>query len=204
MSTKKLSAAEKRKRLEALFHETKSFYQLKELERLAPKKKGIVAQSVKDVLQDLVNDNLVSQDKIGTSNYFWSFPSSALQSRKIKIEELHEEINKLKEKIADQQANIEKASGGREDSAERASLLKTLAEAEALNKRNEEELKRYRECDPVTLNDKEKYAKLYLEGANRWTDNIFILQSYCANKYNVERADFNRQFEIPDDFDTLE
>ncbi|CAG8736134.1 23926_t:CDS:2 [Gigaspora margarita] len=154
MSTKKLSAAEKRKRLEALFHETKTFYQLKELERLAPKRKGIVAQSVKDVLQDLVNDNLVSQDKIGTSNYFWSFPSSALQSRKIKIEELHEEINKLKEKIADQQANIEKASGGREDSAERASMLKTLAEAEALNKRNEEELKRYRECDPVTLNDK--------------------------------------------------
>ncbi|CAG8685581.1 16655_t:CDS:2, partial [Racocetra fulgida] len=104
------------------------------------------------VLQELVNDNLVAQDKIGTSNYFWSFPSSALQS-------LQEEITKLKEKNTDLQANIEKASGGREDSAKRASLLKTLAEAEALDKKNEEELKRYRECDPVTLNEKGYYTK---------------------------------------------
>ncbi|CAG8851963.1 32995_t:CDS:2, partial [Racocetra persica] len=74
------------------------------------------SQSVKDVLQELVNDNLVAQDKIGTSNYFWSFPSSALQSRTAKIEELQEEITKLKEKNADLQANIEKALGGREDS----------------------------------------------------------------------------------------
>ncbi|CAG8772789.1 7692_t:CDS:2, partial [Cetraspora pellucida] len=154
MSSKKLSAAEKRRRLEELFHETKTFYQLKELEKIAPKQKGIVSQSVKDVLQDLVNDNLVAQDKIGTSNYFWSFPSSALQSRTAKIEELQEEITKLKEKNADLQANIEKALDGRKDSAERASLLKTLAEAEALDKKNEEELKRYRECDPVTLNEK--------------------------------------------------
>lgn len=33
--------------------------------------------SVKDVLQSLVDDAMVEQDKIGTSNYFWSFPSKA-------------------------------------------------------------------------------------------------------------------------------
>ena len=50
---------------------------LKELEKIAPKEKGIVAQSVKDVVQSLVDDNLVETDKIGTSVYFWSFPSQA-------------------------------------------------------------------------------------------------------------------------------
>lgn len=39
-----------------------------------------VTNTVKDVLQSLVDDNLVNTDKIGTSNYYWSFPSSALQS----------------------------------------------------------------------------------------------------------------------------
>lgn len=39
----------------------------------------IVAQSVKDVLMSLVDDGLVTMDKIGTSNYFWSYPSAALQ-----------------------------------------------------------------------------------------------------------------------------
>jgi hypothetical protein len=32
---------------------------------------GIISQSVKDVLQSLVDDNLVDTDKIGTSVYFW-------------------------------------------------------------------------------------------------------------------------------------
>ena len=33
--------------------------------------------SVKDVLQSLVDDDLVDSDRIGTSNYFWAFPSKA-------------------------------------------------------------------------------------------------------------------------------
>ncbi|KAE9448738.1 hypothetical protein C3L33_19366, partial [Rhododendron williamsianum] len=39
---------------------------LKELEKLGPKK-GVISQSVKDVIQSLVDDDLVSKDKIGTS-----------------------------------------------------------------------------------------------------------------------------------------
>lgn len=39
-------------------------------------------QSVKEVLQSLVDDNLVTSEKIGTSNYFWSFPSTAVQTVK--------------------------------------------------------------------------------------------------------------------------
>lgn len=36
-------------------------------------------QSVKDVLQSLVDDGLVTVEKIGTSNYYWSFPSDVQQ-----------------------------------------------------------------------------------------------------------------------------
>ena len=98
MSKRKgLSAEEKRIKMLEIFHESKDFYQLKvrnlyrvrtriedvilytsiflqELEKIAPKEKGIVAQSVKDVIQSLVDDNLVDTDKIGTSVYFWSYP----------------------------------------------------------------------------------------------------------------------------------
>lgn len=52
------------------------FYQ--ELERIAPKEKGIIANSVKDVLQNLVDDGLVDTDKIGNSIYFWAFPKLVL------------------------------------------------------------------------------------------------------------------------------
>lgn len=72
--SKGVSAEEKRTRLLQLFYEKKQFYQLKDLEKLAPKEKGIVANSVKDTLQNLVDSGLVDTDKIGLSVYFWAFP----------------------------------------------------------------------------------------------------------------------------------
>lgn len=65
---------EKRARMLQIFYEKKEFFTLKELEKVAPKEKGIVVQSVKDVLQALVDDGLVRTEKIGTSVYFWTFP----------------------------------------------------------------------------------------------------------------------------------
>jgi hypothetical protein len=47
---------------------------------MAPKEKGITLQSVKEVVQSLVDDAMVDSDKIGTSIYFWAFPSKASQN----------------------------------------------------------------------------------------------------------------------------
>jgi hypothetical protein len=44
-------------------------FQLKELEKMGPKK-GVISQSVKDVVQSLVDDDLVLKDKTGTSVRF--------------------------------------------------------------------------------------------------------------------------------------
>ena len=37
--------------------------------------KGIISQSVKEVLTSLCDDGLVDTEKVGTSVYFWAFPS---------------------------------------------------------------------------------------------------------------------------------
>lgn len=42
-------------------------------------------QTVKDVLDSLLADNLVLSDKIGAANFFWSLPSQAAQTVKISI-----------------------------------------------------------------------------------------------------------------------
>lgn len=49
------------------------------MEKIASKEKGIPAQTIKDVLNSLVDDDLVDTDKIGTSTYFWSFPGKTYQ-----------------------------------------------------------------------------------------------------------------------------
>ena len=51
---------------------------MKQLESICSKKKGIVSQTVKDIAQGLVSDDLVKSDKIGTGVYYWSFPSESL------------------------------------------------------------------------------------------------------------------------------
>ncbi|XP_076995691.1 meiotic nuclear division protein 1 homolog isoform X1 [Tamandua tetradactyla] len=89
MSKKKgLSAEEKRTRMMEIFFETKDVFQLKDMEKIAPKEKGITSMSVKEVLQSLVDDGMVDCERIGTSNYYWAFPSKALHARKRKLEVL--------------------------------------------------------------------------------------------------------------------
>lgn len=55
----------------------------------------LASMSVKEVLQSLVDDGMVDTDRIGTSNYFWAFPSKALHARKRKLEELQTQVNLL-------------------------------------------------------------------------------------------------------------
>lgn len=69
-----VSLDEKRMRMLQIFYEKKEFFTLKEMEKIAPKEKNIVVQSVKDILQALVDDGLVRSEKIGISTYFWRFP----------------------------------------------------------------------------------------------------------------------------------
>jgi hypothetical protein len=54
MSRKKgLSIDEKRIKIKEIFLETKDVFTVKDLEKIAPKSKGVIAQSVKDVVQSL-------------------------------------------------------------------------------------------------------------------------------------------------------
>lgn len=48
--------------------------------------------SVKEVLQSLVDDNMVDTERVGTSNYYWAFPSKALHARKRRLEELEGQV----------------------------------------------------------------------------------------------------------------
>ncbi|KAJ3182726.1 Meiotic nuclear division protein 1 [Geranomyces variabilis] len=141
MSKRKgLSWEEKRERMQEFFFETKDFWLLKDIEKTVPKTKGIVAQSVKEVLDSLVSDNIVTVEKIGTSNYYWSFPSSAVQASKRKLTELEEDHAKLTE--------------------ERNRLLEQLAAAEAINRERRAELARFKDCDPTLIAAKDNIFAL--------------------------------------------
>jgi len=196
---------EKRSKMMELFFETKDIYLLKDLERIAPKAKGITSMSVKEVVTSLADDGMVDTDKIGTSVYFWAFPSKATANRKRKLDTLNENISGVEKKLKSSEKELVEASVGREETEERTELLERLTEM--TNKKNELEksLQQYADNDPAVLEAKVDDTKKALEAANRWTDNIFNLQEWIKKKFPSIGVDtFNKQFEIPEELDYIE
>ncbi|XP_076434770.1 meiotic nuclear division protein 1 homolog isoform X2 [Babylonia areolata] len=201
---KGLSFEEKRTRMIDLLYEKKDFFQLKDLERMAPKEKGITSQSVKEVVQSLVGDTLVDTDKIGTSIYFWAFPSKASQNRKRKMEDLTNKLKEVERKKRDVQSHLAKAKIGKDNTEERSAVLSDLSEAHNTVHKLEAELIKYRESDPEVLEQQKKETATALEAANRWTDNVFSIKSWVKNKFCFEERILDQQFDIPSDFDYIE
>ncbi|CAD6216465.1 GSCOCG00004627001-RA-CDS [Cotesia congregata] len=187
MATKRVSLDEKRSRMLQLFYEKREFFTLKELEKIAPKEKGIVVQSVKDIVQALVDDGIVQSDKIGSAIYFWAFPG--------------ENITTIEKRIAETGKNIVAAEF-------KLQKLDAELQKQKLLKAKEAELKsqvaKFSEYDPEVIEQLSQKTEKYKEAANTWTDNIFAIQSWCKNKFDINTETLNKQFRIPEELDYLE
>uniref|UniRef100_A0A673MY52 Meiotic nuclear division protein 1 homolog n=1 Tax=Sinocyclocheilus rhinocerous TaxID=307959 RepID=A0A673MY52_9TELE len=184
---------EKRSRMMEICFETVSMH----TEKIAPKSKGITPMSVKEVLQSLVDDNMVDTERVGTSNYYWAFPSKALHARKCRLEELerqHEDGNQRKKAL---QRAVDKAKVGREVNEKRENLLKELTALKHQRDQLKAELEKYKECDPEVANITAK------EAVSRWTDNVFAIKSWAKKKFGFENSSLDKAFGIPEDFDYI-
>lgn len=83
-------------------------------------------------------------------------------------------------------------------------MLQQLASIQSEFKKNTAEFDKIKDLDPEVFEAKKKEAQLAKDAANRWTDNIYSLQSYCSQKFGLASSDFNKQFEIPEDFDYVQ
>ncbi|KAI0812765.1 meiotic nuclear division protein 1 [Irpex lacteus] len=198
-----LSAEEKRVRLLEIFHETKDFYQLKELEKLGPKMKGIVSQTVKEVLQSLVDDGLVQADKIGSSNFFWSFPSQRGAMMQTRLDTVKKTKEAQQSQLAEVRAAIEAEKAARPETEERAIELEKLRslkrELDALNA----ELAKYGACDPVKVEEKKRALILAKEAAVRWTDNYAVMLSHFTRSTGVDPDEIRRYLGVGEDYEDI-
>ncbi|XP_062386820.1 meiotic nuclear division protein 1 homolog [Sardina pilchardus] len=201
---KGLSLEEKRSRMMEIFFETKDVYQLKDIEKIAPKQKGITPMSVKDVLQSLVDDNMVDCERVGTSNYYWAFPSKAVNVRKRRIDELEKQHEEGKQKKIALQHAVDKAKVGRPDTEERAALHQELKDLREQKAQLKAELEKYRECDPEVVEGMRKENITAKEAVSRWTDNVFAIKSWAKRKFAFEDSRIDKAFGIPEDFDYMD
>ncbi|KAK9668465.1 hypothetical protein RND81_13G062700 [Saponaria officinalis] len=207
MSKKRgLSLEEKREKMLQIFYDSQDFFLLKELEKMGPKK-GVISQSVKDVVQSLVDDDLVLKDKIGSSIYFWSLPSTAgnqLRNVSRKLESDLQTSKKRHIELVDQCNALKK---GREDSDEREEVLRELKSVELKHKELKDELAQYADNDPAAFDAMKKAIEVAYSAANRWTDNVFTLKQWCANNFPQAKEQLESLYQeagITDEFDYIE
>lgn len=131
---------------------------------------------MQDINNSLVDDGKVDKEKIGGSNYFWSFPGKEDRLLQIDLEKDEEKIKAAEARVVDARAKLADAKRGREDEGgDRPKKLARLAELDKEKKALTAELESLKENDPQALADLEKELKFVVEGANRWTDNIFTV-----------------------------
>ena len=202
MSKKRgLSVDDKRRVILNLYHDTKQPYNLKEVEQLGSKL-GVVQQTIKEVNQSLVDDNLVYTDKIGSANFYWSFVSNEmvkktaekenfnakLQSSEVRIEQLTDDMKKAKES---------RSYLGR---AEKMDNMRNLVETEVVLDRQLESLK---QNDPEEVNRVQIEARQVMNKANMWTDNVFQVKRFLTKTKGMSSKEADQILHLNADFDNL-
>ncbi len=204
MAKKPLTVDEKRKRALEYLMEKRDFFMLRELEKSLPKEKGIVSQTVADIIKSLVDDNLVQCERIGQSNFIYAFPSAAVKTRSGRLAALRDEQARLDAQTADLEAREQAGLPARAPGPERDSLRSDLSALEARRSELSAQLETLRDLDPALLAARRKEVGIAREACDRWTDNVFALQAHVVNAFGIARADFCAQFEVPEDFDYVE
>lgn len=174
---------------------------MKDVEKAAAAK-GVVLQSVKEVLQSLVDDDLVRCERIGISNYYWSFPAEASTAAKADAERAARdaearaaEAERAAGALAEAKAARRRSAGngqgddGDEDDAEareeaaRQTRLGRIAELERAIAALREELAARASSDPRHLEALRAGARCAADACGRWAENCGQLRDWLARRF---------------------
>ena len=144
---------------------------------------------VKDYLQALSDEGKIHVEKIGSGNWYWSFLSEEAKSRSNTLEKLHEEKDKINAAVQELDIKVKEASEQREgEDGERAEAVRMHTalreEVEALKG----ELEQYKDGDPGEMVTRKEEVKRFREKAERWTDNIGILEGWVLQMLGGDRG----------------
>ncbi|CAD7696208.1 unnamed protein product [Ostreobium quekettii] len=188
-----LSLDEKRQRLLECFHSSADVFVFKDVEKMAVQQ-GITPQSVKEVVQSLVDDDLVHQEKIGASNYFWAFPSEATVKVESEVADLTQRIASLKVQRTAVEEAIEQEKKGREASEVRTSMLSHMQNIQENLRKLESERQKYADNDPKRFSAIKEAREVAKEAANRWLDNLHALHNWCRSQLEGREDDVEAFF----------
>lgn len=97
----------------AWFHKTAQAHSIKDLEKTLPQVSSINGMQVKDYLQALSDDNKIRVEKIGSGNWYWSFPADEKKAKDAALEKAQDEHKKADATVTELQAKVDNAGAAR-------------------------------------------------------------------------------------------
>ncbi|KAF2630803.1 meiotic nuclear division protein 1 [Macroventuria anomochaeta] len=182
--------AQKQATILAWFHKTALAYSIKDLEKLIPSVASINGMAVKDYLQALQDDSQIRSEKIGSGNWYWSFPSEAKKAKEDSLAKAQEEYDKANATATELQAKVDQAGAARAEDeellAETGGDRKTLVtKHEDLTKEVEKlrtELAAYSEYDPIELDKKIEDTRRSQAAADKFTEHIYCMEGWLKER----------------------
>ncbi|EGG25414.1 meiotic nuclear division protein 1 [Cavenderia fasciculata] len=202
-SRKKISKEDRNEKIIKFFHTTNDVFKVQEAGSEIASATGMMVKEVNEGVQELINDGLIKNDKMSNTAFCWSFASFDLDQKQTQLDTEVERIESYNDKIVDESEKIERLLKERPESDARTKRLELLESLKTKNKQFKEELSSFSNVEEVELLKQE--FNIGVAAANRYGDNITILQRFCDTKYNMPKEDFNRNFGITNSFvDELE
>ncbi|GAV51385.1 hypothetical protein ZYGR_0AD05680 [Zygosaccharomyces rouxii] len=206
---------EKKSRILNFFQEEFSFYNMKELEKLIPKKCGISSMLVKDLVQQMIDeDGIVSVEKCGNINIYWCFKNQITQRIYDNCHKISQQCQDTKISIEDTKCKLNSATANERSPRFQDNNGKTLSRSKELTKHKdiEENLKslqlQYNQIsqsrwDHDKIRRKRQEIRDKRDKLEKMTDNVEILMEYLCKRFCLESRQLREELEIPDEFEEI-
>ena len=142
---------------------------------------------VKDFLQALSDEGQIRVEKIGSGNWYWSFASEAKKERTDTMAKLREEKEKVDASLSELDGKVKEASALRGQDPGREGLVERRLGLEREVEGLRGELEGYRDGDPGEVERRRTEIGAYRIKAERWTDNIQVLESQMLSSMGGDR-----------------
>jgi chromosome segregation ATPase len=168
---------------------------IKDLEKALPGVGSVSSIQVKDFVQAMLDENEIKVEKIGSGNWYWSFPGEETARREQALAQAQAEHDKAAAALAEAKASVNEATRACEEQAadeegEGESRTEMLERHTVLKKEVEEmgcELAKYVDSDPVELEIQNERASTMRAKSEAYSDQIHSLADWIRDKAGVDR-----------------
>ncbi|KAJ9626433.1 hypothetical protein H2203_004065 [Taxawa tesnikishii (nom. ined.)] len=167
---------------------SRTAHSIKDLERVLPSVASINGMQVKDYIQALTDENKIRVEKIGSGNWYWSFPSEEKKTREKALTEATLANQKAEAVVQELRGKVAAATKQREednntgDGESREELVQQHGQLEDKVEGLRNELAKYSDSDPTELERKKEELARSKEAAQKWTDECLSMEAWLLRQ----------------------